>query len=176
MNIYIYIHMTNKVYIALLKVSYSSFFFFNILLEKDKKDWRNKSMKSSTEERVTLIVFEMISSKRMTVIVRAKGPKISLFFSCSTLLGNRDCTAMSYECHSAGMNTGCLLDALQKAFQIELGENVRCCFYAPLDASSSRSRGHRLEPWLKLWEGSKGAGGGVDGTRWTVERERKLDR
>ncbi|KAI4503767.1 hypothetical protein M0802_001170 [Mischocyttarus mexicanus] len=33
---------------------------------------------------------------------------------------------MSYECHSAGMNTGCLLDALQKAFQIELGENVRC--------------------------------------------------
>lgn len=40
--------------------------------------------------------------------------------------GNRDCTVMSYECHSAGMNTGCLLDALQEAFQIELEKTHRC--------------------------------------------------
>lgn len=39
--------------------------------------------------------------------------------------GNRDCTVMNYECHSAGMNTGCLLDALQEAFQIELEKTHR---------------------------------------------------
>lgn len=38
--------------------------------------------------------------------------------------GNRDCTVMSYECHSAGMNTGCLLDALQEGFSNWIRENV----------------------------------------------------